>query len=98
MRPAAAADPPAATRFGRLDALRGVAMVWMATYHFAYDLNFFRLVRLRLSTDPVWTVQRTCIVALFLFCAGACQAIALRRAPQAPLGERFDARSQRRWR
>ena len=97
MKPAAAAQPPAATRFGRLDALRGVAMVWMATYHFAYDLNFFRLARIRLSTDPVWTVQRTCIVGLFLFCAGAGQAIALRHTPRAPLGERFDARFRRRW-
>ena len=91
------ADPPAATRFGRLDALRGVAMVWMATYHFAYDLNFFRLVRIRLSTDPVWTVQRLCIVALFLLCAGAGQALALRHASQAPLCERFDPRFWRRW-
>ena len=28
-------------------------------------------------TDPLWTVQRTCIVSLFLFCAGVGQAIAL---------------------
>ena len=37
-------------------------------------------------------MQRTCIVAPFLFCAGAGQVLALRRAPQAPLGERFWSR------
>ncbi|MGZ5237706.1 MAG: heparan-alpha-glucosaminide N-acetyltransferase domain-containing protein, partial [Caldimonas sp.] len=28
-------------RFDRLDALRGVAIVWMAIFHFSYDLNYF---------------------------------------------------------
>jgi len=26
-------------RFDRLDALRGFAVVWMAAFHFAFDLN-----------------------------------------------------------
>ena len=39
---------PSACQAARLDALRGVPMVWMAAYYFAYDLIFFRLVRLRL--------------------------------------------------
>jgi len=49
----------------------------MAAFHFCYDLNYFRFIRQNFHTDPVWTVQRTCIVALFLFCAGMGQAIAL---------------------
>lgn len=66
-------------RFDRLDALRGAAIVWMAAYHFSFDLNHFRLLdpRQDFYGDPFWTVQRTCIVSLFLFCAGLGQAAAL---------------------
>ena len=31
-------------RFDRLDALRGVAIVWMAGFHFSFDLNHFRFI------------------------------------------------------
>lgn len=64
-------------RFDRLDALRGVAIVWMAVFHFCYDLNYFGFIRQNFYTDPLWTVQRACIVTLFLFCAGLSQAVAL---------------------
>jgi uncharacterized membrane protein len=37
----------AAARFDRLDALRGVAIVWMAVFHFAFDLNHFGLLEPR---------------------------------------------------
>ncbi len=63
-------------RFDRLDALRAVAIVWMAAFHFCYDLNYFRIIRQNFYIDPVWTTQRTCIVSLFLFCAGLSQAVA----------------------
>ncbi len=64
-------------RFDRLDALRAVAIVWMAVFHFSYDLNHFGITHQNFYTDPVWTLQRVCIVSLFLFCAGFGQAIAL---------------------
>lgn len=63
-------------RFDALDSLRGVAIVWMAVFHFCYDLNHFGWIRQQFLTDPVWTVQRTAIVSLFLCCAGAGQAVA----------------------
>jgi len=67
------------TRFDRLDALRGAAMVWMAVYHFCFDLNFYGLLQPRQNFyhDPFWTGQRTAIVSLFLLCAGLGQAVAL---------------------
>lgn len=68
-------DAPAA-RYDRLDALRGAAIVWMTAYHFCYDLNHLRWLRADFHHDPFWTVQRTCIVSLFLFCAGLGQAAA----------------------
>lgn len=66
-------------RFDRLDALRGVAIVWMACFHFAFDLNHFGLLlpKQNFYIDPLWTVQRSCIVSLFLFCAGLSLAAAL---------------------
>jgi uncharacterized membrane protein len=66
-------------RFDRLDALRGLAIVWMALFHFSFDLNHQGLLspRQNFYVDPFWTVQRSCIVSLFLLCAGLGQAVAL---------------------
>ena len=66
-------------RFDRLDALRGVAIVWMAVFHFCFDLNYFGFFepKHRFTVDVFWTTQRTMIVTLFLFCAGLAQAVAL---------------------
>jgi uncharacterized membrane protein len=66
-------------RHDRLDALRGAAIVWMAVFHFCFDLNHFGWLQPRQNfyADPFWTVQRSAIVSLFLFCAGLSQAVAL---------------------
>lgn len=66
-------------RFDRLDALRGLAIVWMAVFHFCFDLAHFRLVDWNFRSDSFWTVQRTMIVSLFLFTAGLSQAVAQRQ-------------------
>jgi len=68
-----------APRYDRLDALRGAAIVWMAGFHLSFDLNYFRLLRpvQDFYHDPFWTLQRACIVSLFLLCAGLGQAVAL---------------------
>ncbi len=63
-------------RFDRLDALRGAAIVWMAGFHFCFDLRFFKLTASDFYRDPFWTGQRTAIVSLFLLCAGLGQAVA----------------------
>jgi uncharacterized membrane protein len=64
------------SRFALLDALRGLAMVWMTVFHFCFDLNHFGYIHQDFYRDPFWTWQRTLIVSLFLFCAGLGQAIA----------------------
>jgi uncharacterized membrane protein len=77
--PSASLMPPGrpSGRLDRLDALRGVAIVWMAAFHFCFDLNYFKLMpKQNFYTDPFWTWQRACIVTLFLFCAGLSQAAA----------------------
>lgn len=77
-------------RFDRLDALRGVAIVWMAVFHFCFDLNYFGFIRQNFYTDPLWTQQRVAIVTLFLFCAGLGQAVAVEQGQAWP-------RFWRRW-
>ena len=76
---AAPPSPPSPHRLDRLDALRALAIVWMAVFHFCFDLNHLGLwePRQRFTQDPFWTLQRTAIVSLFLFCAGLGQAVAL---------------------
>lgn len=64
-------------RYLRLDALRGFAIVWMALFHFCFDLNQFGWLHQNFYRDPFWTGQRTAIVSLFLLCAGLGQAVAL---------------------
>lgn len=68
---------PSNQRFDALDSLRGIAIVWMAVFHFCYDLNYFGWTRQNFLSDAVWTWQRTAIVSLFLFCAGLGQAVAV---------------------
>jgi uncharacterized membrane protein len=66
-------------RHDRLDAMRGAAIVWMALFHFCFDLNHFNLLapKQNFYTDPFWTLQRAVIVSLFVFTAGLSQAVAL---------------------
>ncbi len=71
-------SPPGA-RFERLDALRGLAIAWMAVFHFCFDLNYFKLIQQNFYTDPFWTVQRAMIVSMFMFIAGMSQAVALQQ-------------------
>jgi len=64
-------------RHDRIDALRGLAIVWMTVFHFIFDLNWFGWWRQDFYSDPVWTWQRAAIVSLFVFCAGLGQSMAV---------------------
>ena len=77
-------------RYEAIDSLRGLAMVWMTAFHFAFDLNYFGLIQQNFYHDPLWTWQRTLIVSLFLFCAGLGQAVAVAQGQRWP-------RFWRRW-
>lgn len=83
-------DFDGAVRFDRVDALRGMALLWMAVFHFCFDLASFRLMDADFYRDPFWTWQRTLILSTFLVCAGAGQAIATHRGQTWP-------RFWRRW-
>ncbi|MEO5883412.1 MAG: heparan-alpha-glucosaminide N-acetyltransferase, partial [Caldimonas sp.] len=56
----------------------------MAIFHFCYDLNYFGFIQQNMLQDPKWTLQRACIVTLFVFCAGAGQSVASQQ--KQPLG------------
>ena len=73
-----------------MDALRGLAMVWMTAFHFCFDLNHFGYLRQDFYSAPLWTWQRTCILGLFLLTAGLGQAIAVQQGQSWP-------RFWRRW-
>ncbi len=81
-------------RFDRLDALRGIAIVWMTLYHFCFDLNHFGWIKQDFYQDPLWTWQRSAIVSLFLLCAGAGQAVALHQGQGVSV---WGLRFWRRW-
>jgi uncharacterized membrane protein len=74
--PSCAGLRPDPLRSQALDALRGVALVWMAVFHFQFDLAHLGLTQQNFYTDPFWTWQRVLILGLFLFCAGMGQAMA----------------------
>lgn len=82
MKAAAATGKP--PRQPWVDALRGVAMLWMTGFHFCFDLNHFGYWRQEFLTDPFWLTQRTMIVSLFLCCAGWGQALAMAQQPRSP--------------
>lgn len=66
-----------ASRFDSIDALRGLAIVWMTLFHLCFDLSYFGHLKQDFYNDPVWTWQRSAIVSLFLLCAGLGQAMAM---------------------
>jgi uncharacterized membrane protein len=74
-----AATNSASPRFDAVDALRGLAMLWMTVFHFCFDLSQSGYIKQDFYHDPLWTWQRTLIVSLFLICAGIGQAIALQQ-------------------
>ena len=66
-------------RYAAIDMLRGLAMLWMTLFHFSFDLQHYGYLQANFYADPFWTLQRTAIVSLFVFCAGLGQAVALQQ-------------------
>ena len=66
-------------RIEAVDALRGFALVWMAVFHGCFDLSNAGLLSANFYADSFWTWQRSCILSLFLLCAGAGQALAFHK-------------------
>nr|WP_281389643.1 heparan-alpha-glucosaminide N-acetyltransferase [Pelagibacterium limicola] len=65
-----AAAAPVRERFAALDMARGVAILAMILYHFAWDLGFVGLIPLDVTVEPGWVVFQRAIVSSFLFLTG----------------------------
>jgi uncharacterized membrane protein len=82
LRPSAAAAEAANSRPPKriegLDALRGIAIVAMAVYHFCFDLRYFGVTRSDFEHDPFWLTARTLILSSFLVIAGVSAVLARR--------------------
>lgn len=67
---AARAAARAPTRRTSLDALRGIAIVAMVAYHFAFDLRIVGLASFDFENDGFWLAARAAILSTFLGVAG----------------------------
>ncbi|VVC00538.1 Uncharacterised protein [uncultured archaeon] len=61
-------------RFWELDALRGTAIVMMAVFHFAWDMNYFGAIHADLYAGP-WGLFQKATAGLFLLVAGVLLAV-----------------------
>jgi uncharacterized membrane protein len=66
--PEAAPRPPA--RLDGVDALRGLAILAMVAYHFAFDLRHFGVIRADFENGAVWLAARGTIVTSLLLLVG----------------------------
>lgn len=58
------------TRYPIIDILRVIAIILMIIFHFAWDLNAFRYVKISFTKEPFWYWLPRFIVFLFLICMG----------------------------
>jgi uncharacterized membrane protein len=78
-RPRPPASQGAGARLASIDNLRGIAIVAMVAYHFAFDLAYFRLIDANFYRDAFWLNARTVILSSFLLLAGVSLVLAERR-------------------
>lgn len=57
-------------RLQLLDITRGIAVVFMAGFHFCYNLQFFQVIHINITGDLFWISLRNLIVGTFIFIAG----------------------------
>ena len=70
-----------ASRIPALDALRGLAILAMVTYHFCFDLQYFGVTHWDFYHDSFWLNARTMILSSFLLIAGMSLVLADRGKP-----------------
>ena len=69
---------PARSRLDRLDALRGIALIAMTTFHFSWDLEFFGYAPAGMTSLPLFKWYARGIAFSFLLIAGFSFALAHR--------------------
>ncbi|SFJ12583.1 Uncharacterized membrane protein [Phyllobacterium sp. CL33Tsu] len=61
---------PAKPRLGRLDVLRGIALIAMATYHTGWDFEFFGYLEPATTGQGAWKLYARIIASTFLMLVG----------------------------
>jgi len=82
-------------RFWEVDLLRGIAILLMVLYHFAFDLNYFGLVKIDVNSGIFLSLARF-TVTLFLLLVGLSLYLSLSRAERLGRQDRFKWRLFRR--
>ncbi|MGO4450242.1 heparan-alpha-glucosaminide N-acetyltransferase [Phyllobacterium sp. TAF24] len=62
--------PPAKSRLGKLDVLRGIALIAMATYHTGWDFEFFGYMEPGTTGHGPWKLYARIIASTFLVLVG----------------------------
>jgi len=70
LRSAADATARAPPRIAAIDVLRGIAILAMIAYHFAFDLRHFGFTQSDFEHSPYWIAARSLILSSFLLLAG----------------------------
>ncbi len=63
-------NPPAKARLGKLDVLRGIALIAMATYHTGWDFEFFGYLEPGTTGHGAWKLYARIIASTFLALVG----------------------------
>jgi uncharacterized membrane protein len=66
-------------RFWEIDVLRGLAIGMMISYHFLFDLNYFGMYQLDISSGFLWFFARS-TASIFLFLVGVSLSLSHSRA------------------
>jgi uncharacterized membrane protein len=69
-------------RITLLDCVRGLAVIAMIIYHFAWDLSFFGVIETDINTSPFWRDLAKNIASSFLFLSGISLYLAHKNAIQ----------------
>ena len=70
MNQAETLNAPSKTRLGKLDVLRGIALVAMATYHTGWDFEFFGYLEPGTTGHGAWKLYARVIASTFLVLVG----------------------------
>ena len=78
-QPSAASADTSHVRIAAIDAWRGIAIVAMIAYHFAFDLRYFGVTHSDFEHDRFWLTARSLILGSFMLIAGISLALATHR-------------------
>ncbi|WP_051402351.1 heparan-alpha-glucosaminide N-acetyltransferase [Lutibaculum baratangense] len=71
--------PARGPRFALVDLVRGLAIIGVVIYHFAWDLDYFRYLAVDVASDPLWRGFARLLAGTFLALVGVSLALAHRR-------------------